>query len=371
MTTMVTHGTTDYAELTKLGLTPADVTYFSSNINPYGPAPAVVDAVRAAVDSATLARYPDRLSLELRAALAQYHHVAPEAIVVGNGSADLMWLVALHFLQRKRVAILVPTFGEYDNIASMAEATVIKLCHPGWQAIAPNRYAPGDRSVQECGHALAAAQPDVVFLCNPNNPTGHYLSPSELNRLHDAAPEAIWVIDEAYAEFTPTPWSAIQWLAEDESNHRWLILRSMTKDYALGGLRLGYAVTSPQVAQALQQIQPPWNVNALAQVAGLAALDAPEWVAQTIGHLREHVELMRSTLYEHGLQPLPTTTNFFLLPVHGLLDGTAVAVRKALLRERLIVRDCTSFGLPDYIRIAAMLPAQNELLLDALVRLTG
>lgn len=369
MTSMVTHGTPDYAELARLGLTPTDITYFSSNINPYGPPPAVVDAVRAAVDSTTIARYPDRLSLDLRAALADEYEVAPEWVVVGNGSADLMWLIALRFLQQKRIAILVPTFGEYENIAAMVNAEIIKICYPGWQEIAPGRYAPGNTTFQECRDALAAAQPDVVFVCNPNNPTGTDFSPSELIDLSNSAREAQWIIDEAYSEFTSSPWSAIYWLRTDGLRNRWLILRSMTKDYALGGLRLGYAVAHRHFAQQLQVIQPPWNVNTLAQIAGLTALHEQPWRQRTLSLLREHVVTMQTTLQEEGFHPLPATTNFFLLPVHHLAGGTATSVRTALLQERLAVRDCTSFGLPDYIRIAAMKPEQNTQLIDALVRL--
>jgi histidinol-phosphate aminotransferase len=200
----------------------------------------------------------------------------------------------------------------------------------------------------------------VVFICNPNNPTGHHLTPHELLALHAAAPQALWVVDEAYAEFAPHPWSAARWLEPGQ----WLILRSLTKDFALGGLRLGYALAAPALIEQMARAQSPWNVNGLAQVAAVAALQQQSWRNQSLARLRQDCAELQAHLRQIGFRPLVTTTNYFLLPV---ADPTAT--RSALLRERLMVRDCTSFGLPHYIRIATQLPEQNALLVAALARL--
>jgi histidinol-phosphate aminotransferase len=355
---MITHGTLDYAEIAELGFTPEDLIVFSSNINPYGPPPAVIRTVQEAATGANIARYPDRLSLDLRRALAEHHGVAPESILVGNGSADIMWLLALLFMQQKRTAILLPTFGEYENIADLVDGQVIPVCLPGWESPAAGRYAPGETSVEETCAALQAARADVVFLCNPNNPTGQLFTPEEVSTLRAAAPGALWVVDEAYAAFTETPWSASRWI----DRGGWLILRSMTKDFSLGGLRLGYAIGAPDTIGQMQAAQPPWNVNVLAQIAGEAALHSVAWRDQSLAQLRQDTAELRAALRRGGFSPLPTTTNYFLTQV-----GDATAVRQALLREALMVRDCTSFGLPDYIRIATQLPAQNEKLAAALL----
>lgn len=359
MAQIVTHGTLDYAEMAALGVTHDELTIFSSNINPYGPPPAVVEAVRDAVDAETLARYPDRLCLDLRRALSKHHHVAPASILVGNGTADIMWLIATLFLRGRRIVIVGPTFGEYENVATLVENQPIFISHPGWDRTAEGRYEQDDSTLADCQQALAAAEPDVVFICNPNNPTGRYLAPHEMEFLHEAAPEALWIVDEAYADFTEAPWSVIHWTERG----RWLVLRSMTKDLALGGLRLGYAVGAPDLITLMQNAQPPWNVNLLAQVAGVAALQALDWRTDTLARLRAHTADLRARLQGHGFEPLPTTVNFFLLPVDNATDA-----RNALLPERLMVRDCTSFGLPQYIRIATQLPEQNEQLADALHR---
>lgn len=359
MAQIVTHGTLDYAELAALGVSYEELTIFSSNINPYGPPPAVVDAVQDAVDAETIARYPDRLSLDLRRALAKHHHISPGSILVGNGTADIMWLIATLFLRDRRVVILGPTFGEYENVATLVENEPIFVSHPGWQRLADGRYQQDDSTLADCQQALAAAEPDVVFICNPNNPTGHYLAPHEMEFLHEAAPDALWIVDEAYADFVEDSWSVIHWTERGS----WLVLRSMTKDFALGGLRLGYAVGAPELVAMMQSAQPPWNVNVLAQLAGEAAMHSVEWRTDTLARLREHTAELREQLQAHGFDPLPTTANYFLLPVEN-----ATEVRDALLPDRLMVRDCTSFGLPQYIRIATQLPEQNKELIAALHR---
>jgi histidinol-phosphate aminotransferase len=358
MAQLLTHGTLDYAEVAALGFRPEELIVFSSNINPYGPPPAVVEAVQGAMTGELIARYPDRLSLDLRRALAAHHGVPEGALLVGNGTADILWLVALLYAARQRVVVMEPTFGEYVNAVTLVEAEVKKVCHPGWVTKA-GRYAPGATTLVATVEALARLSPKVVFICNPNNPTGHYLSPDELQALHAGAPDALWVVDEAYAEFAAEPWSAIRWIEQG----RWLILRSLTKDFALGGLRLGYAVASPDLITPLQQAQSPWNVNAVAQVAGQVALTQTAWCAETLARLRQDTANLCAALRHQGFYPLPTTTNYFLM-----LVPNPPVTRATLLQERLMVRDCTSFGLPDYIRIATQLPAQNALLVEALAR---
>jgi len=363
MAQIITHGTLDYAEIAELGYKPEDLIVFSSNINPYGPPPAVVDALRAATAAEFLGRYPDRLSLDLRRELAAAHAVPPEAILVGNGTSDIMWLIALLFMRRKRVAIVAPTFGEYENVATLAESRVTFVSHPGWRRTEHGRFAPAETTLADSCDALRAAAPEVVFICNPNNPTAHLLTPEELAQLQSAAPDALWVVDEAYSDFTERPWSVIEWIAQDGANDNWLVLRSMTKDVSLGGLRLGYAVATPARIERMQKAQPPWNVNCMAQRAGQVVMQHLDWRAESLARLRQDTADLRQALADGGFEPLPTATNYFLLPV-----SNATEVRSALLRKRLMVRDCTSFGLPQYIRIATQLPEQNRLLAEVLVK---
>lgn len=355
--TIVPHGTLDYSEMRALGLRPEDLTLFSSNINPFGPPPAVVDALRSEMTPETVARYPDRLSLELRGLLADYHHVPTDSILVGNGSADLFWLVGLLHLPRRRVAILGPTFGEYRNVAQIMQSEVIDIAHPGWR-VDGAVFQPAERSVEQTAEELSTVAPDVVFVCNPNNPTGHHLTLDELERIRRAAPNALWIVDEAYAEFMLPPTSTAAWTQQ----HEWFVMRSMTKDFALGGLRLGYLIGPSARVKPLQVVQPPWNVNTFAQLGGCVSLrEGLTWREETLTKLRTETATLQRNLRALGFEPLPTTVNYFLVPVES-----PARVRQQLLERRLVVRDCTSFGLPRHIRIATQLPEANARLLDAL-----
>ena len=370
MPTTSIHGTPDYAELDALGLEPSEVVYFSSNINPYGPPASVVEAVQNEISRSFLARYPDSRSQRLREKIGAYHGLPPDAVLVGNGTADLIWLLAHAYGFQRQAAILSPTFSEYADGVIMAGGHPNHLVLPGWQRISRRRFAPAGTTLAHTRQALESAAPWLVFICNPNNPTGEYLSPGELRYLWEGAPDALWVIDEAYAEFTEDPWSAAQWvMAGTNGDSRrargpgCVVLRSMTKDFALGGLRLGYLLPAPSIVERLQQVQPPWSVNGVAQLAGLVALDEMNWREETTARLRKDVWELQEGLRACGYAPLPTTVSYFLLPV-----GDAKSMRDRLVAERMFVRDCTSFGLPEHIRIAARPPDENARFLDAMNR---
>ena len=219
MPTTSIHGTPDYAELDALGLDPSEVVYFSSNINPYGPPASVVEAVQNEISRSFLARYPDSRSQRLREKIGAFHGLPPDAVLVGNGTADLIWLLAHAYGNNRQAAILSPTFSEYADGVIMAGGHPIHLALPGWHRIRRRSYAPGGTTLAQTRQALETSSPWLVFICNPNNPTGEYLSPGELRYLWEGAPDALWVIDEAYAEFTEDPWSAAQWVMAGRNGH--------------------------------------------------------------------------------------------------------------------------------------------------------
>jgi histidinol-phosphate/aromatic aminotransferase/cobyric acid decarboxylase-like protein len=184
------------------------------------------------------------------------------------------------------------------------------------------------------------------------------LTTEELAALYDALPHALWIIDEAYAEFMQPPATTESWV--DRGN--WLVLRSMTKDYALGGLRLGYLLGAPELVRPLQAAQPPWNVNTFAQLAGCISLrEGQGWRTNTLEQLATETAQLLERLRNLGFRPHPTTVNYFLVPVES-----PSALRSALLAQRMVIRDCTSFGLPHFIRIATQLPEANARLIAAL-----
>lgn len=344
------HGGPDHAELARLGLRPEDILDFSVSTNAYGPPPAVA----AAIAAADITRYPDRYATALRQALADMMKVAPEQVLVGNGAAELIWLIALAYLRAGDAAFVIgPTFGEYRAASQVMDAQVSE-----WRAVADDDFAIHEGAITD---ALRQTRPRVVWLCNPNNPTGTYLDPDAWARLRAAAPDALWVIDEAYRPFLDDPWPSPFPIDEGV-----VLLRSLTKDCALAGLRLGYALGTASTIQALAAAQPPWSVNSLAQAAGLAAVNDYAHVACTTVKLRAQALALSQALRQRGWRVVPSTTHFMLIEV-----GDAASLRARLLREhRIQVRDCASFGLPTFIRVAARLPDKNERLVVAMDHLS-
>lgn len=347
----VTHGAADPAELEAWGLDPEEVVDFSVNDNPYGPSPAVTRALA----SVPAHRYPDREARALRRALSARLGVGPERIVAGNGASELLWLVALGYIRsRDTVMIVGPTFGEYERVARLMGARV-----QFWRARAETGFAVDPDGVAA---VLDTVRPAVVFLCTPNNPTGTLVPTDVIARWARAHPACLFVVDESYFEFAAYRLAGLRSAIELDLDNI-LVIRSLTKLYGLAGLRLGYAVAPPQVVAVLHRVAPPWHVNAVAQAAGVAALTDEAHVGRSLARVWDACDKFRRGLETLGLTPLPSATHFFLLDV-----GDGAAWRRRLLRYGLVVRDCASFGLPQYIRLATRREEENERLLATLAR---
>jgi len=339
------HGALDFAELERLGIHPDNVLDFSVNSNPFGPPPQVWDAIR----QTPLERYPDRESIALRRALSERLEVSPEQILIGNGTAELIQLAALAFLQKgDHALILEPTFGEYERSVRLIGANVHR-----WRAVSKNGFIP---SVEKIHKRLRQRNMQLAFICNPNNPTGQIVPHEVLGEWADLFPETLFIIDEAYIAFVDGMKSAISLKRKNI-----LTLRSMTKDYAIAGLRLGYAVGDEAAMNAMKNFRPAWNVNALAQAAGLAALQSDTYIQEALTKLRNEKDRLVAELKKLDFKPVPSHTNYFLLPVHN-----GALFRERLMPHGIIVRDCASFGLLPYVRIAPRKPEENERLLRAL-----
>jgi histidinol-phosphate aminotransferase len=297
-----------------------------------------------------VARYPDTESIRLRAGLAAEHDVDPARVLVGNGSVELIWLLADAYLGPEDRALVVgPTFGEY---AAASERRGARVSHVSGDETDGFR-APLPALLER----IARDRPRVVFLCHPNNPTGHVWSLEELTAVVGACDDGLVVVDEAYIDFADGVGSALA-LTHDP---RVVVLRSLTKNSGLAGLRLGYLVAHPEVVDALARARPPWTVNALAQAAGLAALGDREHLDAGRRLARKAKAFLVDGLARLGLDCLPSRTNFWLVRV-----GDAAALRRDLVRRGILVRDCTSFGLPGHVRLAARPLEECERLLDVL-----
>jgi histidinol-phosphate aminotransferase len=347
----VVHGAIGASELEALaarGVPPGSVVDFSASTNPLGPPPAGAEALR----HVEIGRYPDRTAQPLRLALAARLGLDPDQILAANGSSELIWLAALVYARPapERVLVVGPTYGEYERAAQVAGAAVVHLA-----ARAENGFRP------DCAQIAAQVRrerPRMVWLCNPNNPTSISLPRAEVETILAACIDAgaLLVVDEAYLAFVDEPGSLLDLVASEHL----LLLRSMTKDYALAGLRLGYAIGTQRMAGLLRAIQPPWSVNAAAQAAGLAALEDGAHLERAREEVRRARAVLVAGLETLGLRVTPPAANFILVEV-----GEAAAVRARLLEYGCAVRDCTSFGLPRHVRIAVRTQPECARLLAA------
>jgi histidinol-phosphate aminotransferase len=355
------HGAFDYGELARLGLQPEEILDFSVNCNPYGPSPRTCQAIaRTSFD-----RYPDRECFALRQTILDVElaeiDLSLASIICGNGSSELIWAIARAYLAPgRKTAIIGPTFGEYLAASHAVGASVVEAyaeLEADFRHNLPSLYS-----------WLTADRPALVWLCNPNNPTGTHLKLPDVCYLANICDEidALLVIDEAYHHFVFScdvdgeSRSAIELLCTEFQSHV-LVLRSLTKDFALAGLRLGYAVGSLEAIQRLWAQLPAWNVNGVAQAAGCAALGDRDHIRTTLTLLAEERQKFFQALSQFGCRIIPSCTHFCLLEV-----GDAACVRRNLLTRKILVRDCSSFGLPQFIRVATRSAPDWQQLIRAL-----
>lgn len=322
---------------------PAPIINLATNENALGPSPRAVEALSNALTS--IHRYPDAASEQLRCALAERAGLPAAAVVCGNGSDELIFLLCLAFLRPADEVIMAEgTFISYGLRAEGAGARVVRV---PLQAYTHDLQALAD---------AITPRTRIVFLCNPNNPTGTTNGAAEMQAFLARVPENILVVvDEAYIEYVTRPDypCLLDELRQERPNL--LLLRTFAKIYGLAGLRLGYAYAHPKLIDALQHVRPLFNVNALAQIAGMAALNDSAHVTRS----REAATLSRDYLVSRltalGLQPIPSETNFIALPV-----GDDQAVAASLRAAGVLVSPLSRWGLPGCIRISFGTAADNH-----------
>ena len=354
------HGGIKEAELRALGLRLEDCLDFSASVSPLGPPEGVAEAI-AAVD---LTAYPDPHCLALTEAIAVHHYVQGVSdgnVIVANGSTEIIHLLTRAWVGAppegcsRSALLLTPTYGEYDGAVRISGGAVTTLtatrCSEGfaWDTSAVTAI-------------IAAERPALTFVCNPNNPTGVLMGREQLADIADAVASAggLLVVDEAYINLSERRADAE--VIELAASHGSVVaLRSMTKDYALTALRLGYAVAAAPVIERLTGLQPDWSVNGLAQAAGLVAIADTTYLERARRAVAASRDCVTERLTDLGIRCYPTDANFVLARV-----GDAADLRDRLARRGLFVRDCASFGLPDCIRIGLRPVADCILLADAM-----
>lgn len=341
------HGGLCDRELSPLGLAREDILDFSVSLNPYGPCSEVAAAIRAAA----LREYPDPTGHAARAAIAQERGIALDRVVLGNGAAELLWGLANQLAPRGPVLVVEPTFSE---LRRALERTGARVCE--WRARAEDGYAIDLDAIGRRAEHLRAS---TIYLCNPNNPTGVALAASSVAAFAEARPGLRVVLDQAFLTLSTHHADAARALPENV-----ILLRSLTKDHALAGVRVAYLVAPAPVAAALEAARPPWTTSTLAHAAIHAALRMNRFIDDCRARMFADRDALAAALRALGLDPRPTTTIFFLVSVP---DATALR-RRMLEHHRILVRDCSSFGLPGQIRLCARGGADDARLLLALGR---
>lgn len=324
----------------------------ASNENAWGPSPKAVAAIREAL--ANLHRYPDGSCYYLAQSLANKIGVKPEELVFGNGSNEIIGLLIAAFLQPgEEVITSHPTFLMYQKLVQVQGGanTVIPLTenlHHDLKAIL----------------AAVSAKTRMIFLDNPNNPTGTIIARDDFATFMEQLPEGIMVVlDEAYVDFVD-PDLRIDVLSYIRSGKSMAALRTFSKAYGLSGLRLGYGIMDTEIAGYLNRVRQPFNVNSLAQVGGMAALADDEHYRMTLEQSRAGIEWLSKEVAGLGCRPLPTHTNFFLIDVKG--DGKKLY--EHMLHHGVIVRPMLAYGFPNYIRITVGRPEENQRFVGTLAK---
>lgn len=327
----------------------SDVVKLASNENPLGPGEKALAAIEKAASD--LGRYPDGNGFALKLKLAQKHGVDPAQITLGNGSNDVLEFVARAFVSpANEVLFSQHSFAVYPIVTQAVGAHAVVVPARQW------------------GHdleAMAAAITDktrLIFIANPNNPTGTWLGTTELKKFVNALPDhVVCVIDEAYAEYVEVgdyP-DALTWLSEFDNL---LVTRTFSKIHGLAGLRMGYGVSSIDIADMLNRVRQPFNVNSIALAAAEAALDDSDHIIKSRQLNSAGMEQLLDAFTSMGLNTIPSVGNFIAVDV----GRSGADVYEQLLQRGVIVRPIANYEMPEFLRITIGTQAQNERLIDAL-----
>jgi L-threonine-O-3-phosphate decarboxylase len=350
------HGAEVLGAAEESGLFPQDILDFSSSVNPLGPSKKALEAAKKAFSQ--IAAYPDSNSNELRQVIAgHFSGLRKGNVVVGNGSTELMYLFAEVFLKKGDKAVMpAPTFGEYES-AVRKTGEIPKFVKLGKTF-----------NIEEEVFKRELADAKLVFLCTPNNPTSKLIPQETLKSIIEAALEqdTFVFLDEDFLEFVENE-KALTMIGKINKYPNLFILRSFTKIFGLTGLRVGYGIANEEIINVLSCAKIPWNVNCLAQAAAVAALKDEEHLRVTRELIKKEKAWLRGEFEKFGSFKFSAPdANFFFIDIRksGL---TATEIKNKMLKQGILIRDCTSFkGLDEfYIRVAVKTHVENELLIDA------
>ncbi len=335
-----------------LGLT--EVIKMASNENPLGPSAQALEAIRLALPKVHL--YPDGGGYLLKRKLAEKFGLDARSFTLGNGSSDILAFALWAFVNPgDEVLTSQATFLMYPILASIAHGKLVEVPLKKWSFDLEAMAKKINRKTK------------VIFLCNPNNPTGTIFRAREWKEFLARVPEAVVVVvDEAYVEFVddvdfPDSLEAVR------QGKNVIVLRTFSKIVGLAGLRIGFGMSTPQIADWLNRVRPPFNTNSLAQAAAVAALDDEEHILRTKQIIRQGREFLFAQLGKLGLECIPSHTNYLMVNV----KQSAEALHQKLLRKGIIVRSMKSFGFKNYIRVSVGTMDQNKRFISELKKILG
>jgi histidinol-phosphate aminotransferase len=330
----------------ELGVDPSAVIKLASNENPLGPSPKAVEAMRAALENAHL--YPDGSGFYLTKAITARLRLAPENVILGNGSNEVIEFLGHAFLNPGDDVITCQyAFIVYKLLATAFSVRTIETPSPHYQ--------------QNLCETLAAitSKTRLIFIPNPNNPTGTLISQRAIDSFMSRVPDSIIVVfDEAYFEFLDDPPDMVRFI-RDERNV--VVLRTFSKIHGLAGLRIGYAIAPPEIIEVLHKTRQPFNVNSIAQAGALAALEDEAHVRETKRVVDEGRAYLQNEFAEMQIPFVPAVANFVMVKV-----GYGCAVFEKLLQRKIIVRPLKGYGLPEWVRISVGRMEENRKLIAAL-----
>lgn len=330
---------------------------YSANINPLGLASSVKAAMLQAIDS--VIHYPDVDAYDLKQAICRNYGISSELITVGNGAVELLYVLS-HIIQPHNVLVMAPTFSEYERAACAAGAQIsyyVLRAHDDFKVKSKALIAQ-----------IETIQPELVFLCNPNNPTGTLMTPTEIAEVIAAAAKikSVVVVDESFLDFLHwNDWTCQPLLSKFPNL---IIAHSLTKFYAIPGLRLGFVLASESMTKKLHLSKDPWNVNSIAQAAGVAALGDEVYAEQSRAYIAQEKKLFYLSLAKiSGCKPYEPAANYILVDIRQS-HWTASALRQKMMERRILIRDCSNYeGLDDYyIRLAVKSHEQNKQVIQVL-----
>ncbi len=343
----------------QFGLDEAKIVKLASNENPLGIPKSALKAIELAAHD--LGRYPDSNGFELKQILAKKNDVSDEWITLGNGSNDILELAARAVAQKDDEIIFSKhAFAVYPLATQAVGAKAIEI----------------SATPENLGHDLNGMlkaineRTKLIFVANPNNPTGSFLSGQELDDFFKQVPgHIVIVLDEAYNEYL-SPSQRYDSIAFSKRYPNVIVSRSLSKAYGLAGLRIGYSIACPTITDLLNRIRQPFNVNSLAQAAAIAAVQDDEFLKEGARVNQEGYLQLTQAFQEMGIHFLPSSGNFVLIKVGDDVEA-GTRVNLALLKQGVIVRPVNNYGLPEWLRISIGLPSENKAFLIALKKALG